>query len=100
MTAIKHLDRRPEISHKERMRARQLARKPGFLPVANKKINAAVAAAQVVIVAANKGAIEAAKEEGKPLPSELSDAAANRQAWDVVRKTLPSLPVGVKVRHA
>lgn len=96
---IEYKDRRPETDHATRMkvrRARQLARKPGFSPVPNGKIMAQIATMQAILTT---GYQQQVKDPEHPRDEMPSDSAIRKEAENAVARTLPQVPVGVRVRR-
>lgn len=95
---IEYKDRRPETDHETRMkvrRARQLARTPGFTPVPNHRILARITSMEAMLTAGYAAQVEDPDNKRTSMP----EAAAIRQeAENAVAKTLPQVPVGVRVR--
>ena len=81
---IQHVDRRRDLDRKTAMqmrRKRQRERTPGFTPVVNRKIQAAVTATKAALMADNP---------------DLTSFQAERRAWAIFGKTLAPLAIGVK----
>ena len=93
---ITYKDRRPETDHATRMRvrrARQLARAPGFSPIPNQKILARISGMEILLAAGYQQQMYDGKRDEMP-----SAGAIRQEAENAVAKTLPQVPVGVRVR--
>lgn len=88
-------DRRRDVPRKETMlarRIRQRSRKAGFTPIRNERISKRVEALTTLLTA---GYVQNKEKYGTAVPSAVE---IEREAWRNVARTLPALPIGVRVR--
>ena len=92
---ITHADRRRDVSHADRMKARrkrQLARTVGFTSVPNKRIDAAIESTTTVLTL---GYQQENLKYGRAIPPAHEIRA---EAIRAVARTLPAPPIGVRIR--
>ena len=95
---ITYKDRRPETDHATRMRvrrARQLARTRGFTPVVNHRIENDIIRVQMALTLSYKARVE---DEDDTLDAMPSESKIKGEATNMVARTLPATPIGVRTR--
>lgn len=95
---ITYKDRRHETDHATRMRvrrARQLARTRGFTPVTNHRIENDIIRAQMALTLSYKARVESENDILKVMPN---DSKIREEASNMVARTLPATPIGVRTR--